>query len=150
VATRINATLPIVVERAQYWPDPVPSWYEAHNSFGVTSLGTRWGLAEGRSGGPSNHQTYILLANPGTVDAEVTITYLPEGGAPFTRTYTVAANRRVTVQAGDEAGLANMNFGAIVVSSQPIAIERAMYADAGGLTWSAGTNATGTRLPGLF
>ena len=80
----------------------------------MTSPGTRWGLAEGRSGGPSNYQTYILLANPGPVDAEVTITYLPEGGTPFTRTYTVAANRRVNVQAGAEAGLANLNFGAIV------------------------------------
>jgi hypothetical protein len=147
VATRVDSTLPIVVERAQYWPDPVPSWYEAHNSFGVTSPGTRWGLAEGRSGGPANYQTYILLANPGPVDAEVTITYLPEGGMPFTRTHGVAANRRVNVQTSAEAGLANLNFGAIVVSTQPIAIERAMYADAGGQTWSAGTNATGTRLP---
>ena len=113
----------------------------------MTSPGTRWGLAEGRSGGPSNYQTYILLANPGAADAEVTITYLPEGGTPFTRGYTVAANRRVNVQTGAEAGLANLNFGAIVTSTQPIAIERAMYSDTGGQTWSAGTNATGTRLP---
>jgi hypothetical protein len=147
VATRINSTLPIIVERAQYWPDPAPSWYEAHNSFGVTSPGTRWGLAEGRSGGPSNYQTYILLANPGLADAEVTIWYLPESGSIFSRTYSVAANRRVTVPASAEAELANKNFGALVTSTQPIAIERAMYSDTGGQTWSAGTNATGTRLP---
>ncbi len=147
VATRINSTLPIVVERAQHWPDPAPSWHEAHNSFGVTSPAKRWGLAEGRSGGPFNYQTYILLANPGLADAEVTIWYLPEGGTMSSRTYSVAANRRVTVQASGEPGLANLNFGALVTSTQPIAIERAMYSDAGGQTWSAGTNATGTRLP---
>jgi hypothetical protein len=77
----------------------------------------------------------------------VNITYLPEGGTPFTRGYTVEANRRVNVPTGGEAGLANLNFGAIVTSNQPIAIERAMYSDTGGQTWSAGTNATGTRLP---
>jgi hypothetical protein len=114
----------------------------------VTSPGTRWGLAEGRAGGPSNYQTYILLANPGAVAAEVNITYLPEGGGtPFTRGYTVRANRRVNVQASAEPGLANQNFGAVVTSTQPIAIERAMYADTGGQTWSAGADATGTRLP---
>ena len=52
VATQVTATRPILVERAQYWPDPAPQWYEAHNSFGVTATGTKWGLAEGRSGGP--------------------------------------------------------------------------------------------------
>lgn len=147
VATRIDSTMPVVVERAQYWPDPVPAWYEAHNSFGVTSPAIRWGLAEGRAGGPSNYQTYILLANPGAEDAEVNITYLPEGGTPFTRGYGVAANRRFNVQASAEPELANKNFGAIVTSTQPIAIERAMYSDTGGQIWSAGTNATGTRLP---
>ena len=30
---------PVIAERAQYWPDPAPSWYEAHNSFGVTAAG---------------------------------------------------------------------------------------------------------------
>jgi hypothetical protein len=77
----------------------------------------------------------------------VTIWYLPESGSIFSRTYSVAANRRVTVPASAEAELANKNFGALVTSTQPIAIERAMYSDTGGQTWSAGTNATGTRLP---
>ena len=76
VATQVTSTQPIVVERAQYWPDPAPQWYEAHNSFGVTQLGTRWGLAEGRVGGPNNYQTYILLANPGTERANVTVQFL--------------------------------------------------------------------------
>jgi hypothetical protein len=43
--------------------------------------------------------------------------------------------------------LTNERFGAVITASHPIAVERAMYSDQGGLTWQAGTNATATRLP---
>ena len=89
VAIRVEADRPIVAERAQYWPNP--TWHEAHDSFGVTETATRWGLAEGRVGGPDTAQTYILLANPGTQDAAVTVTFLRETGAPLVKTFTVPA-----------------------------------------------------------
>ena len=70
VATQVTSFVPtLIVERAQYWPSTPDQWHESHNSFGVTAPGTRWGLAEGRVGGPENYQTYLLLANPGTTDA---------------------------------------------------------------------------------
>ena len=69
VSTQIDAIVPVIVERAQYWPIRRPSWYEAHNSFGVTAAGTKWGLAEGRAGGDAAYQTYILIANPGATAA---------------------------------------------------------------------------------
>ena len=47
-----------------YWPNVAQGWREAHNSFGVTETGLRWGVADGRVGGPRGLQTYILLANP--------------------------------------------------------------------------------------
>jgi hypothetical protein len=43
--------------------------------------------------------------------------------------------------------LADENFGAILTSDQPIAVERSMYANANGQVWAAGTNATATPLP---
>jgi hypothetical protein len=43
--------------------------------------------------------------------------------------------------------LSNEEFAAVIKSTVPIVVERAMYLDAGGIVWSAGTNATGTRLP---
>ena len=95
VATEVDATRPIVVERAQYWPNP--QWFEAHNSFGVTAAGTRWGLAEGRVGGAEGYQTYVLLANTGTSDAEVTLTFLRADGTTVTKTMTVPAASRVNV-----------------------------------------------------
>ncbi len=88
--------MPVVVERAQYWPNP--AWHEAHNSFGVTAAATKWGLAEGRVGGPRGEQTYILLANPGTQHAaDVTITFLRENGTPVVKTFNVPASSRFNV-----------------------------------------------------
>jgi len=152
VATQVHASVPIVAERSQYWPDPAPQWYEAHNSFGITSTGTKWGLAEGRVGQTPAYQSFILLANPGQTPAAVTVQFLRErGGAPFTKTFTVPATSRlniaITGAGSDVPELADENFGAIITSDQPIAVERSMYANANGLIWSAGTNAAASPLP---
>ncbi len=147
----IASTQPIVVERAQYWPDPAPRWYEAHNSFGVTEAATSWGLAEGRVGGPEAYQTYILLANPSATDAAtVTLTFLREGKTPFTKTVTVNPTSRFNVSTGPGSlvpELQDERFGVSIASNVPIVVERAMYASPGGQLWGAGTNATATRLP---
>jgi YVTN family beta-propeller protein len=149
IATEVTATLPVIAERAQYWPNPV--WSEAHASAGVTATGTRWGLADGLVGGAQNHQTYILLANPGANDAMVTLTFLRPTGETITRFFNVpAASRRNVAVAGlasDVPELINASFGTLIESTQPIAVERSMYSDAGGLVWAAGTNVTATRLP---
>jgi autotransporter-associated beta strand protein len=157
VATRMTSTQPIVVERAQYWPDPAPRWHEAHNSFGVTEAGPSWGLAEGRVGGPEEYQTYILIANPGDAETDVTLTFLREGGKPsFMKTFTVPATSRFNVTTGPGSmvpELQDERFGVRVdafLVTTPIVVERAMYSNAGGVVWSAGTNATGTRLPVTF
>jgi hypothetical protein len=149
VATTVDAQLPIIVERSQYWPDPAPQWYEAHNSFGVTAAGTKWGLAEGRVGGDNHAQTYILLANPGFLDAEVQLTFLRETGTPVVKSVTVPASTRYTLPVGapEVPGIANEQFGVVIESNQPIAVERALYWDADGTIWAAGSNATASRLP---
>jgi hypothetical protein len=152
VSTQVTATQPVIVERAQYWPDPAPAWYEAHNSFGVTAPGRSWGLAEGRAGGAEAYQTYILIANPGTATAHVGIVFLFEDGPPVKKSFTVGPTSRFNVATGegtDVPELANRRFGAILISDEPIVVERAMYSNAGGQTWAAGTNATATRLPPL-
>jgi hypothetical protein len=149
VSTDVHSTLPVVVERAQYWPNP--AWYEAHNSFGVTAAATTWGLAEGRVGGPRNEQTYILLANAGAQAADVTVTFLRASGEPIVKTFTVGASSRFNVAVAgplsDVPELADEAFGARIDSTQPIVVERSVYSDANGVTWAAGTNATATRLP---
>ena len=45
--------------------------------------------------------------------------------------------------------LVDEHFGALieVTNDVPIAVKRAMYSNAFGITWAAGTNAVATRLP---
>ena len=47
VATQVTAPLPIIVERAQYWPYAPDQRDEAHNSAGVTAPARRWGWRRG-------------------------------------------------------------------------------------------------------
>jgi hypothetical protein len=156
VSTIVTATLPIVAERAQYWPGPPSEWYEAHNSFGLPAARTRWGLAEGRVGHPAgvpaaDYQTYILLANPGVTAATVTVTFLRENGPPIVGTFTVQSQIRFNVAVAGPLStvpeLANEMFGALIESTQPIVVERALYGSAEAQVFGIGTNATGTALP---
>jgi len=152
VSTQIVASRPVLVERSQYWPDPYTNWYEAHNAFGLTALDTKWGLAEGRVGGSTEYQTYILLANPGSTAATVTLTFLRENGSTVTKTFTVDPTSRFNVAIGPGSGsmvpeLQDESFGAVISSTQPIAVERAMYSNALGQVWQAGTGATAVHLP---
>jgi hypothetical protein len=151
VSTVVTSDVPVIAERSMYWAD-LP-FREGHNSFGVTDAGVKWGLAEGRTGTPFNYHTYILLANPQTTAANVKATFLREGGAaPIVKTYTVAPTSRFNIDsAGDELkqDLHDENFGVVieVTNNVPITVERSLYWDVNGVTFSGGTNATGIRLP---
>ncbi len=149
VATRVQSTIPVVVERAQYWPGPPSQWYEAHNAFGVTAAGTSWGLAEGQTGRFEAANSYLLLANNTGTAANVTIDFIREVNVPVTRTFNVPANSRFSVSVGPGNTVPELNderFGAVVTSTVPIVVERALYWNANGEFWSAGTDATGTAL----
>jgi hypothetical protein len=142
VSFDISASGPIIAERSMYWGP----WYGAHNSMGVTDLGTSWALAEGEVGGRFGADSFILLANPGGQPADVTLTFYREGGLPpLTLTRRVEAGSRVTVPASEAGFGAAEKFGAIINSTQPIAVERSIYWNEGGV-WGSGTNETGTRL----
>jgi hypothetical protein len=149
VATRVLSTLPVVVERAQYWPNAPSQWNEAHNAFGVTAAGTAWGLAEGQTGRFEAANSYLLLANNTNGSATVTVDFIREVDIPVRRTFTVPANSRLSVGIGpnsDVPELSEERFGAVVTSTAAIVVERAMYWNANGEFWSAGTDATATPL----
>jgi uncharacterized repeat protein (TIGR01451 family) len=82
----------------------------------------------------SASETTTVTAAPATAPT-ITITN-PTGGPSLTATTPTQ-----TIE-----GIASSTVG-IAPSDQPIAVERALYWDAGGVTWAAGTNATATRLP---
>jgi subtilisin-like proprotein convertase family protein len=152
VSTTVTSDVEIVVERAMYWPDITQGWQEAHNSFGVTDAGLRWGVADGRIGGPRAYQTYVLLANPNPTPAEVRMRFLKSGGgAAIVRDYTLNPTSRLNIWTNTdvpELGEGAFSADIQVLNYQPIAVEKALYWNASdGGVWAGGTNVTATRLP---
>jgi hypothetical protein len=150
VSTVVTSDIPIVAERSMYWIGDIAPWAESHNSFGVVQTSTHWGLAEGRVGQSHNFHTYILLANPQTTAAEVTVTFLRESGAPIVKTYTVPPTSRFNVDVNFvSSDLHDENVAAdvLVTNGVPIAVERSLYWDWHGELFKGGTNATGIALP---
>jgi hypothetical protein len=146
VSTVVTADIPVISERSMYWPGHALGWREAHNSFGVTATGTRWGLAEGRVGGSRRFETFILLANPSPTTALVRVTYLRWDGSTIQKDYTVLPTSRFNVHVNSMVPeLADETFGTIVESLNdvPLAVERALYFN----NWLGGTNAAATPLP---
>jgi hypothetical protein len=156
VSTTITSTngVPVIVERAMWWPGDFGSWVEAHNSPGSTVTGTRWGLAEGEVGtetAADNVETYILIANTSATGGTANVTLVFEDGTTTVRAFPLLPNSRETVPVGfhfPEA--AGRRFGAVVESfgapAPEIVVERAMYSNSEGVVWAAGSNVIGTRL----
>jgi hypothetical protein len=163
VSTMVTSTnsVPVLVERSMWWPGPATTWVEAHNSAGVTATGTIWALAEGEQGGSREIDTYILIANTSAFDGTARVTLYFEDGTSTAQTFAVPANSRTNVPVGAPLGSGGFGttaqgkrFGAVIESLVQVAqgvaadlvVERAMYSNAGGVVWAAGTNAVATRL----
>ena len=154
VATAVRSTngVPVIVERAMWWPGSSATWQEAHGAAGSVSTAPRWALAEGEVGGPRGVDTYVLIANTSAAVGPVRVTLVFEDGTRAARTFTVLARSRLNVDARAEfPEAADRRFGVVVesVGVAPLAlvVERAQYWDALGQRWAAGTNALGTPLP---
>ncbi len=150
VSTTVVSDVPVVSERAMYWAGASNTWSEAHNSFGVTATARAWALAEGRVGGPSEFETYVLIANPSSTIAQVRATFLRTTGSTVVKSYDVPPTSRFNIWVNAMVPeLANEDFGVLieVVNDVNVAVERAMYWTSGGVSFAGGTNATAVRLP---
>jgi hypothetical protein len=154
MSTLITSTnnVPVIVERSMYWPNDGTGWVEGHNAVGLTVTGTKWMLGEGEQGGPSNASTFILVANTSSFGGDMKVTLLFEDGTPeVSRVFTMVPSSRFTVPLDGALAVAQgKRFSTIVESLGPnpmqIVVERAMYSDAQGVTWAAGSSAVATKL----
>jgi WD40 repeat protein len=151
VATTMTSSngVPIVVERAMYWPGGFFDYYEAHSSAGNTATALRWVVAGGKS--PGYGQTFVLIANTEDQPGTARVTVLPPPGAtgaPSPVEIALPPNSRTTIEM---APFAIFEFGVLVDSIGPqprqIVVESAVYRSFGGTFWRAGWNAPATPLP---
>jgi hypothetical protein len=83
-----------------YFSRPERPFIAGHESAGVTEPSTTWFLAEGATG--TFFDTFILIANPGSEAASLTVDYLLSDGRTLQKTYTVGAESRMTIWVDDE------------------------------------------------
>jgi hypothetical protein len=158
LATEIASSVPVVVERATWWPGPTSmTWHETHASAGASETGVLW-AAPGGACGPGV-DTYGLVMNTEATAGRVRVTLIFEDAAlPVARVFDLAPTSRFNIVPGLHfgdacSGASRRRFGMLVESlaqgdgaPAAIVVEQARYADAGGLAWAAGTHAVATRL----
>ncbi|MBU4174652.1 MAG: C40 family peptidase [Actinobacteria bacterium] len=140
-STRVTAGSPVVVERSMYFD--YLGITDGHNSPGVTELSNVWYFAEGYTGG--GFDTYVLMSNPGSQAADVTVTLLADDGTREETAYVVDPHSRRTVAVDNIEGWEAREFSVLAYASEPIVAERAMYFDYNGIT--GGHDAMGTPAP---
>ncbi len=133
--------LPLVVERTMTWD---ADQYGGHGGSAVEQTSTTWYFAEGAQG---FFDTFLLLANPGDVAADVVVRYLREDRPPAQRTVRVDPRSRLTLFAGADENLAGHAFSTVVESDVPIVAERSMYWSRGESFWMGGHESAGATAP---
>ena len=83
-----------------WWPGSQADWYEGHASLGATTSGTSWAVADGEVGASDGAETYLLIANPSSVDGAVRIRLFFEDGTSAQQSVPIHATSRTTVNIG--------------------------------------------------
>jgi len=100
-------------------------------SSGATRPYRTWYFAEGFTGG--TFLEYLVMFNPGAAPVVAKTTYYPEGAAPVTENYAIAAGSRYTVCVNNVGGLPRSGHATRVESEGGgIVAQQAEYFDYGG------------------
>jgi hypothetical protein len=132
----------IFVARSIYWG---PNLEGSTGAQATKALPTTWHFAEGSRGGELFHN-FFLIFNPLSQPTPVVVTFARADGVNVTRSYTVPAQRRLTLNANDIPELAGRDFSTSIETGTGVVAERAMYwsllfsADP---TWIGGTATLG-------
>lgn len=120
VSSRVQATLPVIVERAMYFN----SDRGGHDSVGSIAMSTDWYFPGNRTF--SGDEDFILIANTSPwYGASVTATFLFDDQAPITQSHWVSPNSRYTIAV--HGVVQNRRVSVRLQSSLAVAAERAFY-----------------------
>lgn len=131
VATRVEATAPVVVQRTTYFPGR-DDGRGGHATTGGSLLSEAWYFPLARTG--DTYDTWMMLLNPGDAPISVQARYLT-AGATRTATYTLAPRARTTVWLDKEAveGRAPAgDFGVLLLADGSFAAESVIYQSGAG------------------
>jgi hypothetical protein len=142
VSARVDASVPVVVERPIYFMYH-GAWDGGSIGSGVAELSKTWYLAEGAT--QPGFEEWISLMNPSSASAHVAITYMFPGGATKVQHVTMAPTSRETVLVNNVVG-PNKDVSAKVEADQMIIAERPMYFLYHG-AWSGGDSQVGATAP---
>ncbi len=141
VSTHIVSTndVGVVVERSMYFN--YGGRTGGHAAMGAVDTATSWYFPEGFTSG--NFDEYVLVLNPNSGTANVTLNLLFGGGGIEAYTYRVDAHSRFTIHVNDLQPDAAVS--ARVDSDKPVVAERAMYFDYFGI--DGGSDSMGVSAP---
>ncbi|MGI9149319.1 MAG: DUF5719 family protein [Chloroflexota bacterium] len=122
-ATQVTADQPIVVERAMYFDNG----QGGHDTVATAVPGKTWYLAAGASS--AGFDTWLLLENPGSSPATVSVSFMTEGGRVITQPLFVLPHSRTSLYT--DPVVPDAAYGMRIDSDQPIVAERAVYFDHG-------------------
>ncbi|MFC1601683.1 cohesin domain-containing protein [Candidatus Sumerlaeota bacterium] len=129
----------VYAERAFYWSPDGDYRAGGTDASGSKVAATTWYLAEGSTS--NNRVTKILVGNPSSTTATLSVRYLIQGEGPTTIQHEIGANRRYTIDALTDIG--EKDFSTEITSDQDIVVERTMYGTANGVAQKWGHTALG-------
>ncbi|MBN1515532.1 hypothetical protein JXA32_03075 [Candidatus Sumerlaeota bacterium] len=135
----------VIVERTMYGGTTNYPKIWGHHAMGSPEASSEWYLAEGAT--HKNFETFILAANPNSVDTTIQYEFFASNSDPVTITRVVPAYSRKTVKVNDVAGMANNSGFATKITSldgSEFYVERSVYWKLDGITYrTGGTDSTG-------
>lgn len=149
VWTEIASTngVPIVAERVMWWPGT--NWSDGHVSSAATRLAGRWLATGGHTGGARQHATYVLVANAGLTPQDARVTVLGRYGPMASTLVQVPASSRYNIDMTAMFPDVRGSYSVLVESiggDGRLVVEQAVYWDAAGQRWAAGTATPGLPL----
>jgi len=99
-------------------------WDGGHITTGATMPHKTWYFAEGTT--RSGFEEWLCLANPGDLDARVSVNYAFQDGGTQVQELTLVPGRRFTVAVNQVVG-PDMDVSVKVESDQELVVERSLY-----------------------
>jgi hypothetical protein len=125
----VLSTVPIVAERMIF------SGVDVGDTVGSPTPAYIWNLAEGFTA--FGYETWVVISNPGTTPANVTVRYLLQSGTNVVQTYQLPAKQRLTLYVN--GAVPQTSVSTQVTSDQPIVVERTMkFANRSGIHQAMG------------